>query len=355
MAAVEFEGVSKRFGAVTVVENLSLRVEEGEFFTFVGPSGCGKSTLLSLIAGLERPTSGALRFDDRIVNDLPPRERDVAMVFQSYALYPHMTVAENIGFPLRLRRVPAGETAAAVARVAQSLELESLLHRRPRELSGGQRQRVALGRALIRRPRVFLMDEPLSNLDARLRLEMRAELKRLHAEYRITTVYVTHDQEEALALSDRVAVLHEGRLQQCGAPMQVYDDPANLFVAGFIGSPPINLFDVGLLDTALGGALPVSAHDAVAGIRPSDIRVSDARRDGAFEAQVILCEPTGGDVWVLGEWRGVKILGRGAGGPLAPGSRAYFEFPPERVHLFDRARGTRIISPRPVSPAGAAS
>ena len=340
-AAVALRGIVKTHGPVVALRELDLDIEPGEFFALLGPSGSGKTTTLRIVAGLESADRGTVSIDGRDVTALQPGDRDVAMVFQSYALYPHMTVAENIGFPLRLRRAPAGEIAPAVARVAQSLGLESLLHRRPRELSGGQRQRVALGRALIRRPRVFLMDEPLSNLDARLRLEMRAELKRLHAEYRITTIYVTHDQEEALALSDRIAVLHEGRLQQCGTPLQVYDDPANVFVAGFIGSPPINLFDARLLD-GLGGALPAPAHDAVAGVRPGDIRVSGARRDGALEAQVILCEPTGGDVWVLGLWRGVKILGRGAGAPLAPGSRAYYEFPPERVHLFDRARGTRV-------------
>ena len=218
MAAIEFDGVGKRFGPVTVLEDLHLAIGEGEFFTFVGPSGCGKSTTLSLIAGLERPSAGTIRFDGEPVDHLAPRDRDVAMVFQSYALYPHMSVAENIGFPLKLRGAKPREIDAAVAEAARRLGIEALLERRPRELSGGQRQRVALGRALVRRPRVFLLDEPLSNLDARLRLEMRAELKRLHGEYGITTVYVTHDQEEAMALSDRVAVLNAGRVEQCGPP-----------------------------------------------------------------------------------------------------------------------------------------
>ncbi len=343
MAAIEFDGVGKRFGPVTVLEDLHLAIGEGEFFTFVGPSGCGKSTTLSLIAGLERPSAGTIRFDGEPVDHLAPRDRDVAMVFQSYALYPHMSVAENIGFPLKLRGAKPREIDAAVAEAARRLGIEALLERRPRELSGGQRQRVALGRALVRRPRVFLLDEPLSNLDARLRLEMRAELKRLHGEYGITTVYVTHDQEEAMALSDRVAVLNAGRVEQCGPPLELYRRPANLFVAGFVGSPPINVLDA---RHVAGLALPVgvSADDIVVGVRPGDVRVSLASGGGgALDAEVLLIEPTGDDVWVVGRIDGQRIMGRALPDAVpAPGSTARFDLARERLHLFDRSSGRRL-------------
>jgi multiple sugar transport system ATP-binding protein len=343
MATIELEGITKRFAAVSVVDDINLRVGEGEFFTFVGPSGCGKSTLLSLIAGLEAPSVGTIRIGDRVVNNLAPRDRDIAMVFQSYALYPHMTVGENIGFPLMLRGQPRADIARAVARTAESLGIRPLLERRPRELSGGQRQRVALGRALVRRPKVFLMDEPLSNLDARLRLEMRAELKRLHAEHRITTVYVTHDQEEAMALSDRVAVLHSGRIQQCGAPMQIYNDPANLFVAGFIGSPPMNVFDAALLARRLEVSQQTETTTVLAAIRPADTVVTAAGEDPIFGGDVILSEPTGTELWVLVRWRDQRIMARGrVDQPFAPGARVYLGFPRDRVYLFDRASGARL-------------
>jgi len=343
MAAIEFDGVSKRFGQVTVLEDLRLTIEEGEFFTFVGPSGCGKSTTLSLIAGLERPTSGRIRFDGEPVDHLAPRDRDVAMVFQSYALYPHMSVAENIGFPLKLRGAAPREIDDAVAEVARRLGIETLLARRPRELSGGQRQRVALGRALVRRPRVFLLDEPLSNLDARLRLEMRAELKRLHGEYGITTVYVTHDQEEAMALSDRVAVLNAGRVEQCGPPLELYHAPANTFVAGFVGSPPMNFLDARLVPDL---ELPrdVALDEVIVGVRPTDVRVTEASDDPrALDARVLLAEPTGDDVWVVGLLEGERIVGRALPSAVpVPGGIARFAFARERLHLFDRASGRRI-------------
>jgi multiple sugar transport system ATP-binding protein len=343
VSTVELEGLRKRFGPVSVVDNISLRIEEGEFFTFVGPSGCGKSTLLNLIAGLDRSCAGNVCIDGQVVNDLDPRDRDVAMVFQSYALYPHMTVADNIGFPLKLRGSSRGEIAVAVARTAQSLGIEPLLTRRPKELSGGQRQRVALGRALVRRPRVFLMDEPLSNLDARLRLEMRAELKRLHAQHRITTIYVTHDQEEAMALSDRVAVLHAGRIQQCDAPLRIYENPANLFVAGFMGSPPINVFDAVKLDRLLHLPSTVAAQNIVAAVRPSDIGIATEGGDPQFQGEVSLCEPTGSDLWAMVKWRGQTVLARGRSDQrLAPGTKVYMDFPIERVYLFDRATGARM-------------
>ncbi|MBN1239444.1 MAG: ABC transporter ATP-binding protein [Gammaproteobacteria bacterium] len=342
MAAIAFEEVSKRFGTVTVLDRLDLRIEEGEFFTFVGPSGCGKSTTLTLIAGLERPSAGTIRFDGQPVNHLAPRDRDVAMVFQSYALYPHMSVAENIGFPLKLRGTSGRDIETAVAEVAARLGIEALLARRPRELSGGQRQRVALGRALVRRPRVFLLDEPLSNLDARLRLEMRAELKRLHGEYGITTVYVTHDQEEAMALSDRVAVLNAGRIEQCGPPLDVYRDPANLFVAGFVGSPPINVLDARHF-RGLAPPADVPASGVVVGLRPADVRVATEARPLALAGDVQLAEPTGDALWVVGRIDGQQIIGRGqlTDAPV-PGTTAYFEYEPERLYLFERATGRRV-------------
>lgn len=346
MAQVRFEGVSKRYGETQVIERLDLVIADGEFFTFVGPSGCGKSTLLSLIAGIEVLSAGRLYFGERCVDALPPGARDVAMVFQSYALYPHMSVRENLAFPLANRRVPKAKIVEEVTAVARTLGLEALLERRPKALSGGQRQRVALGRALIRRPRVFLMDEPLSNLDARLRLEMREELKRLHAAYRITTVYVTHDQEEALALSDRIAVLERGRVQQCGTPGEVYAAPANRFVAGFIGSPPMNLLDAARLraESAFEPALASFAgRDIVVGVRPGDIAVHAEARPGCLAAEVVILEPTGSDLWVLGRWQGMRIKGRAApGAVLAGGAIAYFEIALKRLHVFDAASGARL-------------
>ena len=342
MASIEFEGVSKRFGTTTVLDRLDLTIHEGEFFTFVGPSGCGKSTTLTLIAGLERPSAGTVRFDGQPVNDLAPRQRDVAMVFQSYALYPHMSVAGNIAFPLKLRGAEARDIDTAVAEVAARLGIAALLDRRPGELSGGQRQRVALGRALVRRPRVFLLDEPLSNLDARLRLEMRAELKRLHGEYGITTVYVTHDQEEAMALSDRVAVLNAGRIEQCDPPLEIYRNPANLFVAGFVGSPPINVLDARhFRDLALPADVP--PEDVLVGLRPAEVRVAAEAGPRTIAADVQLCEPTGDALWVVGRVDGQQIVGRGdAAAPPAPGSRAHFEYAPGQLHFFSRGSGQRL-------------
>jgi ABC-type sugar transport system ATPase subunit len=329
MARIRFAGLAKRFDTQVVLAPLELEIAEGEFFTFVGPSGCGKSTLLNLIAGVEAPSSGALYFDAQRVDALAPGARDVAMVFQSYALYPHLSVRENIAFPLRVRGMGRAEIAREVARVAQVLGLSDFLDRKPRQLSGGQRQRVALGRALVRRPRVFLMDEPLSNLDARLRLEMREELKRLHEVHGITTIYVTHDQEEAMALSQRVAVLHAGRIEQCGTPQQVYADPASLFVAQFLGSPPLNLLE---------GDSP----GVVLGVRPADMLVHATPREGAIAARVTLLEPTGSDLWVSAEWRGSRIKGRAAPGAVPQrGAEAWFEVPAERIYAFDRATGMR--------------
>ena len=343
MAAIRLEHLSKRFDGPRVLEDLNLEIANGEFFTFLGPSGCGKSTLLNLIAGIQTPDAGSIRLGEREVTRLPPGERDVAMVFQSYALYPHMTVAQNLAFPLKVRKTPRYKIQGRVAEVARVMGLTDLLERRPAALSGGQRQRVALGRALIRWPAVFLMDEPLSNLDARLRLEMREEIKRLHGEHGITTVYVTHDQEEALALSDRIAVLEGGRVQQCAPPQQIYGDPDNLFVARFIGSPPMNV-----LPSAVLADVGLAWDGVLAGIRPADMAVSARCEGRCLHATVMLLEPTGSDLWVVGKWQGHRLKGRAVPGEnLAPGMEACFALPGERLYLFDEASGKRL---RPEGP-----
>ncbi|KPL27243.1 MAG: hypothetical protein AMJ72_09920 [Acidithiobacillales bacterium SM1_46] len=348
MSAIRLEGVAKRYGEVKVLSSLDLEIRAGEFFTFLGPSGCGKSTLLSLIAGIENADAGSIYFDDQRVSERAPRGRDVAMVFQSYALYPHMTVYENLAFPLKNQRKPRSEIDVAVRRTAARLGIESLLGRKPRALSGGQRQRVALGRALVRKPRVFLLDEPLSNLDARLRLEMREELKRLHAELGITTVYVTHDQEEAMVLSDRIALLNEGRVQQCAAPDEIYSAPANLFVAGFIGSPPMNFLDgtaAVALSSVRGRLGPLDPWTVTVGVRPADVRVRTTPAEHALGVEVSLVEPTGSDLWVVGRWEGHRIKGRAEPGEhVVIGQHAHFVIPPERVYLFDKESGARVQS-----------
>ncbi|HZD79290.1 MAG TPA: sn-glycerol-3-phosphate ABC transporter ATP-binding protein UgpC [Actinomycetota bacterium] len=284
MAEIVLDGVTKVFGSdVVAVSDLSLRIDDGEFMVLVGPSGCGKSTILRILAGLEEVTAGEVVIGERQVTDLPPKERDVAMVFQNYALYPHMTVEQNLGFGLRIRRTGKREMQERVADAARILGLEPLLHRRPGELSGGQRQRVAMGRAMVREPQAFLMDEPLSNLDAKLRVQMRAELARLHERLGTTTVYVTHDQVEAMTLGQRVAVLRDGVLQQVDTPQNLYNHPANLFVAAFIGSPPMNLVEARVEGTTVsfaGYRVPVPAdldlgpeagRSLILGIRPSDL------------------------------------------------------------------------------------
>jgi multiple sugar transport system ATP-binding protein len=274
MATVQFDDVSKEYTAgVRAVDGLTLDVREGEFLIFVGPSGCGKTTALRMVAGLEEVTSGAIEISGRVVNDLPPTARDVAMVFQNYALYPHMSVAQNIGFPLRQQKVKKEDARARVAEVAKLLALEELLERRPRELSGGQRQRVAIGRALVRRPQIFLMDEPLSNLDAKLRVQMRAELISLHQRVGITTIYVTHDQTEAMTLGDRVVVMNRGVVQQVDTPERLYRHPANTFVAGFIGSPSMNFFSGELGETHV----RIGSHDVPL---PESMRAQLGRRQG---------------------------------------------------------------------------
>jgi multiple sugar transport system ATP-binding protein len=355
MAKIRFEKIEKSFGNVRVIADLDLTIRDGEFFTFVGPSGCGKSTILNMIAGLERPDRGKIFFDETVVNGLSPSDRDVAMVFQSYALYPHMTVRENLAFPLRMRKTDKETMSREVERIAILLGIEELLQRKPRQLSGGQRQRVALGRAIIRRPKVFLMDEPLSNLDARLRVEMRAELKRLHRELGITTVYVTHDQAEALGLSERIAVLDNGEIQQCGTPFDLYFRPANLFVAGFIGTPPMNVvggavrekFPLkvdcnGRMISPVTEIMPMKA-EVVLGIRPDDVTVSHERSECSFVVTVSVVEPAGAFNWVDVIWDGVPMKGTArSDADLLPGRKAYAEFASEKVIVFDAETGKRI-------------
>jgi multiple sugar transport system ATP-binding protein len=354
VSSVRFDKVTKSFGGVEAVKSLELEIRDGEFFTFVGPSGCGKSTVLNMVSGLESPTGGTIYFDSQAVNELSPRERDVAMVFQSYALYPHMTVRENLAFPLRMKKRPGEEIHSEVGRVASFLGLEELLSRRPRELSGGQRQRVALGRAIIRKPRVFLLDEPLSNLDARLRVEMRAELKRLHRRLGITTVYVTHDQAEAMSLSERIAVLKDGEIQQCDAPGTVYSRPRNTFVAGFIGSPSMNFFEAAVksrepLRLEINGAefsppteRPVEAGAVLAGIRPEDVTATKGEKT-PLEASVDLIEVEGPVTWVDLEWGDVRLKAKAAPGEeLHPGDRVCLELSEASIHVFERKRGLRL-------------
>ncbi len=304
MAGVTFRHVYKRFGDFTAVDDFNLEIEDGEFLVLLGPSGCGKTTALRMVAGLETVSKGEVLIGDRVMNNVLPKYRDAAMVFQSYALYPHMTVAENIGYPLKIRKVPEAERTAAVLRVARQVQLDPLLDRLPKQLSGGQRQRVALARAIIRTPTVFLMDEPLSNLDAKLRIRMRAELKHLQHELGVTTVYVTHDQIEAMTLATRVAVMNEGVLQQLGTPKSIYGDPVNLFVAGFIGSPPMNLIrgeikNGGFLnpDITVPGIGAGDRGDVILGVRPEDLSlVSDG--EAHFTAPIYSIELTGDETIV---------------------------------------------------------
>jgi multiple sugar transport system ATP-binding protein len=305
MATVKLESIGKAYrGGVDAVRDVNLEIADGEFLTLVGPSGCGKSTTLNLIAGLETPTSGLIRIDGEVVNTRSPRERDVAMVFQSYALYPHKTVRRNLAFPLEVAGLPAREISEQLEKTAELLELHALLDRLPRELSGGQRQRVALGRALVRRPKLFLFDEPLSNLDAALRTQMRSELKKLHQRLKATFIYVTHDQAEAMTLSDRVVVMNAGTIQQVGPPREIYDAPLSAFVATFFGSPRINLLPPELL------GLPMSAGGKV-GIRPEHVSLgTGAAPADARMGQVDLVEPMGPENWVTVRLGSERVIAR---------------------------------------------
>jgi multiple sugar transport system ATP-binding protein len=309
MAEIEFSHVSKVYGGETpAVRDLNLQVGEGEFVVLVGPSGCGKTTALRMVAGLEEITSGEIRIGDRVVNELAPRERDIAMVFQNYALYPHKTVYENLAFGLRMRKVPKAEQRRRVEEIAQKLGLADMLRRRPAQLSGGQRQRVAMGRAIVREPKAFLMDEPLSNLDAKLRVQMRAEIARIQQALRVTTLYVTHDQVEAMTMGDRVAVMRDGVLQQVDTPQRLYDAPASLFVASFIGSPPMNLFEATVEqdgtqlvfgDTRLDiSARPLRAYTGrrvAVGIRPEEVREASGWDGARVRGRVLLVEALGAE------------------------------------------------------------
>ena len=359
MARVSLAGIEKRYGKVVAVRQLDLEVRDREFLTLLGPSGCGKSTVLNMVAGLETPTSGKVYIGERDVTDLEPQDRDVSMVFQSYALYPHKSVFDNIGFPLKLRGVAREDIDRRVRDVASRLGIGPLLDRRPGELSGGQRQRVALGRALVRKPTVFLLDEPLSNLDAQLRTGTRAEIKRLHTEGATTALYVTHDQVEAMTLSDRIAVMKDGELQQIGTPEEIYRTPANRFVAGFVGNPSMN-FVGGRIETGTlslsGMEVPLSAGhvsqlsvsgtafsgDVLVGIRPEDIAVGDGQGSGA-SGEIYAVELLGSDALVVFTWAGARITARAPSSFRAkPGERVGFHFSPGRVLLFDPKTGQRI-------------
>ena len=342
MPAVALRSLTKRFGSgAAALEDLTLDVAPGEFLVLLGPSGCGKTTALRCIAGLEEPTSGDIEIDGARVNDLPPKDRDVAMVFQNYALYPHLSVRENIGFPLAMRRVPRAERETRVADAAAALELTPLLDRKPAQLSGGERQRVALGRAIVRRPKVFLFDEPLSNLDAKLRVQMRGELVRLHRRLGATMVYVTHDQVEAMTMGQRIAVLHRGALQQVGAPAEIYARPANTFVAGFIGAPGMNL----LASPAYRSA-GVPAHRGAdaqwLGFRPEEARLVPA--EGAeLAGTVALVELLGAEALVHVRLDGGETVIVRLRGEIPPevDARAGVAVPPEKLHRFD-VSGARL-------------
>jgi multiple sugar transport system ATP-binding protein len=353
MAPVAIREVRKSFGATEVIHGVSIDIADGEFVVLVGPSGCGKSTLLRMLAGLENITGGEISIGERVVNRLPPKERDIAMVFQNYALYPHMTVADNMGFSLLLRRTDKALVSERVRHAAEILGLTPYLDRYPRQLSGGQRQRVAMGRAIVRDPQVFLFDEPLSNLDAKLRVQMRTEIKELHQRLSTTTVYVTHDQIEAMTMADKIVVMRDGVVEQIGAPLDLYDHPANMFVAGFIGSPAMNFIEgkVSLNGTArfiseTGIELPLNAaprardgQAAIYGIRPEHLTLSD---DG-IEAEVIVVEPTGSETQVFTRIGGREVVAEfRERHEFKPGEKIRLGPRLDLVHLFDRESGQRV-------------
>jgi multiple sugar transport system ATP-binding protein len=365
VATVTFEHVTKTFGEFLAVDDLSLEIQDGEFMVLVGPSGCGKTTSLRMIAGLEEISSGTLRIGDRVVNDVAPKDRDIAMVFQSYALYPHMSVKDNLAFGLKLRKVPKSDIDRRVNDAARILGLETMLGRKPRELSGGQRQRVALGRAIVREPAVFLMDEPLSNLDAKLRVQTRAEIARLHQRLTTTTVYVTHDQVEAMTMGTRIAVMDKGLLQQVGPPQQLYDHPTNRFVAGFIGSPSMNFAEVSIdgagtaaVLTGPGLSAPVPSHyrDAVgpttgrkllAGFRPEHLELGEVAESATIRGTADVVEFLGNE-----ELLHVTVAGRSddvvavvaSSHRVRPGDVLDLKIPLAHLHLFDLDTGSALAA-----------
>ncbi len=351
MGAVSINNVYKSYGSVEVLHGVSVDIADGEFVILVGPSGCGKSTLLRMIAGLEEITAGDISISGRVVNTLAPKDRDIAMVFQSYALYPHMTVEQNMGFSLKLQRVARDEITKRVANAASILGLEPYLKRYPRHLSGGQRQRVAMGRAIVRNPSVFLFDEPLSNLDAKLRVAMRSEIKQNHQRLKTTTVYVTHDQIEAMTMADRIVVMHDGVIEQIGSPLELYDTPANLFVAGFIGSPAMNMIngkvEGGGFVANDGTKIPVPAAPANSAGRPVTLGVRPEHfsldSDGV-DAEILTVEPTGSETQVVARFAGHDIMGAFRERISArPGEKIKIR-PGSAVHLFDSETGKRIVA-----------
>jgi ABC-type sugar transport system ATPase subunit len=351
MGEIVLREVSKSFGNVHVVHDLTFTVDDGEFATLLGPSGCGKSTTLNLIAGLEDLTSGTITINDRRVDDLPPDKRDLAFVFQDYALYPHKTVFENLAFGLRMRRASKTEIAERVNHAARTLSIDHLLDRKPRALSGGQRQRVALGRAMARHPSVFLFDEPLSNLDALLRDQTRSEIKRLHQELGATSVYVTHDQEEAMTLSDRIAVMNQGRLEQYGTPEEVYHRPATEFVAGFVGKPRMNLYRMTRLDGARFSGTSsqfviganVDGESITVGVRPEDLRISTPASDGDMQGSVRLVEPLGAATDIVVEVDDVTFTVRLPGlSRLQVQEKVGLSLADAPLHFFDARTGRRL-------------
>jgi multiple sugar transport system ATP-binding protein len=347
MAAVALKAVHKSFGATAVVHGVDIDIEDGEFCVLVGPSGCGKSTLLRMIAGLENISGGEISIGGRVVNHVHPKERDVAMVFQNYALYPHMTVGANMGFSLTLRGAGKAEIDKRVQEAAAILGLTPYLQRYPRQLSGGQRQRVAMGRAIVRDPQVFLFDEPLSNLDAKLRVAMRTEIKELHQRLKTTTVYVTHDQIEAMTMADKIVVMHDGLVEQVGAPLELYDRPANRFVAGFIGSPAMNFLPgkagAAAVSIASDFDVPLSrklnAGDVVVGIRPEHLELANE----GLEAEVVVVEPTGSETQLFARVGGQEIVAVfRERHEFVPGQRIRLRPRADCLHLFDPSSGQRI-------------
>ncbi len=352
MATVSIRGVRKSFGSTPILHGVDIEIDDGEFTVLVGPSGCGKSTLLRMIAGLEEIDAGEVAIGGRVVNKVPPKQRDIAMVFQNYALYPHMTVRDNMAFSLKLARAPQAAMDERVNRAASILGLAGLLDRYPRQLSGGQRQRVAMGRAIVRDPQVFLFDEPLSNLDAKLRVQTRAELKDLHQRLRTTTIYVTHDQIEAMTMADKIVVMNGGRVEQIGSPLDLYDHPANQFVAGFIGSPAMNFLpgtvEHGGFRAENGSLWPLPANTqpgtrpAIYGVRPEHLQLA---HEGGVPLMVQVVEPTGSETQVHGRLGDLAVMGAFRERVMvAPGQPIAVTADPALIHLFDRETGTRLAA-----------